>query len=367
MITAGLERVIQMGKARAHTFTFGAGSVGRIPCPDNSFLIIHHFDYFHFIDIPDSADTPAVAAMATISTDATLIVPGMFDFGALGSFAATIDFTNSAATLLAVQAALAIFQPGWTVSLATAGLKWSWTFTTTTPGAVYNGVIVTFIPTLPTPALTVIPGVFGGGDTAIISTAAFLRHSTHQLEFRSTKGRNHFVIQEPVVVFPLQATPPPYQGEGSDIFYAWMTQSFYPKDCYLVHTEPVQINVLGVPPVEAWNITFAPPSEPSQENKPPVGYGSAGFVSESCVREVYFDGAGLTQQYLPLTAQFDNIPAVAGQYRGEFKVDVNSLNALQNPQNKGGIYGNFKTYPLINIDYVQVDMNYNEFVKASNG
>lgn len=365
MITPGLERVIQMGKARAHTFTYGAGGVGRIPVPKNSFIVIHHFDYWHFLDVPPSEDSPAVGGLIVSTTDITIpAFTATFDFGIVGNFVATVDFANPAATLLSVQTALTLMAPGWTVSLISNPAKLQFTFTTTTPGTTFNGITITFTPTIPQPTVASFATPFAGGSSAIVSAASFLQHSTHQLEFRSTKGRNHFVIQEPVVVFPIQASPPPI-GDGS--FFAYMDGTFYPKDCYLVHTESVQMNVVGVPPVESWGITYSAVSDKAQEFPLGVGYGSAGVPSAPTVREVFFDGGGLTQQYLPLTAEFENIAAVAGQYRGEFKVDVNLTNALFNPINRGGIYGNWKTYPLINIDYVQVDMNYNEFVKASNG
>ena len=371
MITPGLEKLIQQGKAQAHTFTFGGGAVGRIPLPENTFIIIHHFDYFHFIDLPDSqANSPAIGSN-TISGDVTgLVLVAHFDIPGVGSFDANIDFNDPAGTLAGIVALLAIVAPGWSVTLfvVSPGIKWTLTWTTTSPGVIYNGISISITPVPPNPAFIDFPKPFAGGASVVVTHQQFLRHATHQLEFRSTKSRNHYVIQEPIVIFPLQATPPPYQGENTDIFFAYMNGVCYKKDCYLVHDAHVDINILGVPPTSQWGVTFAAPDNlKSQEFPKPVGYGQAGTPSEPTTREIIFDAAGNTQQYLPLTSLFDITALIPGEYREQFKVDVNALNALQNPQNKGGIYGNFPTYPLINIDYIQVSGNYNEFVKSSNG
>src|SRR5687767_2405406 len=100
MITPGLERVIQMGKARARNFMFGGGAVGRIPCPANSFLIIHHFDYWHFVDLPELENQPAQADVALVFDE---FPPdpfdGFFDFSPIGFISVTIDTDDAAGTL----------------------------------------------------------------------------------------------------------------------------------------------------------------------------------------------------------------------------------------------------------------------------
>lgn len=50
MLYRGLEELIQKGKAQYKTFTFGGSGVATIPVPNNTFIIIVDFDYWHFID-----------------------------------------------------------------------------------------------------------------------------------------------------------------------------------------------------------------------------------------------------------------------------------------------------------------------------
>jgi len=137
---------------------------------------------------------------------------------------------------------------------------------------------------------------------------------------------------------------------------------------YYVHTEDCQINILNVPPVDEWSTQYSNLPAKSQEFPAPSGYGQ-GAVGFPAVREVIFDSAGNTQQYLPLTQKRDDLPLIPGQYREQFKVDVNNLNKLNDPTQAGKpdtFAWNDRPYPILNIGYVLVKMNYNKFV-SSNG
>lgn len=370
MLSAGLEAVIQKGKATMHTFTYGGGAVGHINVPQNKFIIIHHFDYWHFIDVPEVPEaSPASANIAWKTFPDAGPFTAFFDFGTIGNFFAVQDFSDQATSLATVQALWLVLMPGGSSTGAFDPLfgLLVYTFTTSTPGTVWNGQPATMASTgiVPPPGFVSFPGVFARGADAIMTPGLFLTHHTHQLEFRSKKSRNHFVIQEPVVLFPSQATPPPISDGNT--FFVYMGGTVYEKDTYLVHNESVQINVLGVPDVDVWGVNFSQLALESQENPLPVGYGIAG-AGLNTARQILFNPAGVPadiEQYLPLSAEFESILPITGSYRNQFKVDANSQNQLFNPKNKGGIYGNFPTYPLINIDYVLVDMNYNEFVKGT--
>jgi len=122
--------------------------------------------------------------------------------------------------------------------------------------------------------------------------------------------------------------------------------------------------VMCVPDVDAWAVTMNTLSDKSQEVGNPEGYGQ-GAGGQNTAREIIFDAAFNTQQYLPLTSQFDDTPIIPFEYRDQFKVDGNFLNALNNPKNKAGVRGSFKTYPLVNIEYIVVNMNYTKFLQSS--
>lgn len=365
MITSGLEHFIQKGKARQHTFTFGAGGVGRIPVPKNSFIIIHHFDYWHFIDVPGFSNPgqPAVSQFGFTTTEPVTQVT--WQLNGVPAIPPVIFFTsaNPVQAETDFQTMLNTFFPGFTVTVLFVPLTGDWTVTVTStaPGIAFNGLtpVVTFNP-IPTGLFFITP--FLGGTAGVpLTVTEFLTHKIHQLEFRSTKGRNHFLIDEPVEIFDwtgIQLAVPFFANLGG----------YYSKDTYLVHSDDVQINVLGVPAVLNWAVNYSVLSIKSQEFPLPVGYGTAPAPPPlATVREVIFDPLLVTQQYFPLTEKFESLPVLPGEYREQFKVDANVANALFNPQNNGNTLGNFRTYPLINIDYIQVDMNYNEFVKASNG
>jgi hypothetical protein len=199
MLYAGLERAIQLGMAQYKTFALGIGGVARIPVPKGQFIIITAFDYFHFCDpVAEDGGEPAQASVSiTFVADVTTNpCPGTFDFGAIGSFATTLDFTDAPGSLLQVDADLQAAFPGWSVGLVIiGGTTWVFTFTTTAPGISFNGEISNFTTAVIEPPV-VVPGVFAGGTDIVFTVADVLAASVHQLEFRSTKSRNHFIIPE---------------------------------------------------------------------------------------------------------------------------------------------------------------------------
>lgn len=361
MITPQLEALIQKGKATQVTYVFGAGGVGRIPVPQNSFIIIHHWDYWHFIDTPEGTQaSPATATISWFVPADTPPFPVTFDFGIIGNFVVNVDINDLPGTLALVLAAWVAIMPGGTVNGGIDPVTGfvNFTFITSSPGTIWNGQPATMTPVDPIPPVgwVTVPGVFDrGADAVALTLNQFLQHKIHQLEFRSNKSINHFLIDEPVEIFPQHA-------EVTDPLFFANLGGVYKKDCYLVHNEAVQINVLGVPPVSQWLVDYNPLTAKSQEFAVPVGYGIGVLPT---VRNILFDG--VTQHYMPLTEKFED-PAgfPPNQYREQFMVDANAANILFNPQNVSGVRGNFRTYPLINIDYIQVDMNYNEFVKGSN-
>jgi len=368
MIPGNLLELIQKGKAQAHTLVYGGGAVGRLLVPRNQFIVITHFDYWHFVDIPDTEPAEPAQGGFWMQFGDVESGTGTFDFGVYGSFNAGVDFNDIPTTLVNVQTGLTtLLALGWTVDIIDVSnppftLKTlAFVFTTTAPGTPFNGIQPTF--TADAPLTVSFPLQFpfqNGTDAATATRAQILSRSTHQLSFRSQKSRNHFVIQEKLEI--IDGTV--FGTSGDPVPYSINCNGYYAKDCYLVHTDDVQIDVMCVPDVDAWAVTMNTLNAGSQEAANPEGYGQ-GAAGQLTAREIIFDAAFNTQQYLPLTSPIDDTTIIPNEYRDQFKVDGNAANALNNPKNKGLVLGAFKTYPLVNIEYVVVNMNYTKYLQSS--
>lgn len=369
MLYPGLERLIQKGKAQYHTFCLGASGVGTIPCPEGSFVILTDYDWFPFIDVPPAVPaSPAVGSILLQQTNG-LVQDIQFDFPPFPSLTVIgIVWGNNLATQAAVDLAIIadINFVGWTCVVTTKPdpiipntVIVSFVFTTPTPGTIYNGVVISIVNlSLPPDPVTIIQAPFtGGSDGEELKPEDILDRSVHQLEFKSMKSRNHYIIRDDVFL------------TVSDGRFSLNCVGKFHRDIYLVHTSNVQINILNVPPVSSWVTNYSQLPAKSQEFPPPSGYGQ-GAVGFPAVRETIFDSAGGTQQYINLTQFRDDLPAIPGQNRNEFKVDVNLLNILGDPTAGGPInsfFFNGPLYPILNVGYVLVNMNYNDFVSSSNG
>lgn len=201
---------------------------------------------------------------------------------------------------------------------------------------------------------------FTGGSNDVIpdkqAMVNYLAKSVHQLQFRSAKSIDKYIIRETLglLIFPNDTVP-----------FTVTPNGYYHKDCYLVHTSNVEINILTVPPVSEWEITVDKLPLKSNEPPQPLGYGQTAS-GLNAVRQIVFDNALQTQQYFPLTNKRDDLNLIPGQYREQFKVDANEKNKLNPPVPQGEdtlVVG--KNYPIVNVAYVQVDMNYNKFVKGT--
>jgi hypothetical protein len=356
MLTRGLEEAIQKGLAQYKTFVFGAGGVGRIPVPDESFIIITGFKYFYFIDTitdPLIAPAPAVSTFQVDGGASAFILSYQIN-GQPGVSNIPIDPADVGQSFANFQSFLDGAFPGFTVSGSFLAGIWTFTVTTTTPGNIYNGI---------TPALSTFPPLpfplvesFHDGSPGFVSLQQIIANATHQLEFRSTKSRNHYLIRENFNIFTGEIFgAPPYA-----LF--WNVNGYYEQDCYLVHTEDVQINILKVPPVEEWATGYFNLAEKSQEFASPVGYG-IGVAGLPTINVLDFNGAVFPPElYHPLTDKFTDLP---GDAQDEFKVNADSGRELTDPVTPNAGINNGRNYPLVNIEYVLINKDYNDYVKNS--
>lgn len=173
-----------------------------------------------------------------------------------------------------------------------------------------------------------------------------LSRTVFQVQFRSQKSTNHFIIRNDVI--PI--------GNPPDI--ALLAIGYFKKDTYMVHEGNVQLDIVNVPDTETWVTTYSTLPSVSNEAPQPVGYGVLA-AGQPATRRIDFSA---TENYLPLTKLRDDIPA-GNFYREQFKVDVNAANKL-NPVNADPTIGNY-SYPIMNISYVEFNMNLNQFVQSS--
>jgi len=171
------------------------------------------------------------------------------------------------------------------------------------------------------------------------------RRSVFQLEFRSEKSQNHYIIRNGLLL-----------GKDSP-FFGFAGLSPIKFDTYLVHQDNVQIDIVNVPSTEGWATTYAKLPPISQESPQPMGYGQTPG-GEDAVRKIVFSAG---EEYLPLTHLRDDI--VSASAKEQFKVNVNATNKLNDVSKT--LQGNYG-YPIVNIGYVEFSRNPNEFVKASN-
>lgn len=163
----------------------------------------------------------------------------------------------------------------------------------------------------------------------------------YQFSFNSKKSKNHFVYRNGL------GNAPNFVQEI--LFGAWQ------KDVYLVHEDNVHIDIVKFPPASTWATTYSPLPAVSQERPTPVEYGQLAN-GQPAVRKIIFSP---TESYEPLTDLRDDIVKSPG-YREQFRVDVNDANKLND------ITDSDYSFPILDISYVEFNMNLNEFVQASN-
>lgn len=365
MLTTGLEAAIQKGIAQAMTFTFGAGGVARLQVPKNHFIVIHHYDFFHFLDQPDP--TGGDPALGSVQVTPIVLPPfnAQLDFQSYGTTANFIfDPADLITTAANAQAALTALLPGWTVVVSAVLGDVLFEFATTAPGAAFNGIIPSMI------SAGIAPGqidvAFIDGTAGFVTPNMILARNIHQFTIRSKKSRNHWVIPADI---ELLATKQITDGDETTVSeFIINPKGYYSKDCYLVHEDSVQFDITTALSDQEWDIrNFSLLPNKSQEYPVPDGYGQTGAASAfATLREVWFSKVAANQQYLPLSEQFETIAANAARgYRDQLKFDVTADTILNPPGNSYDIHKCGRTYPVVNIDYVLVNCPANEFVKGS--
>jgi len=211
MLPSGLEKLIQTGKAEYHSTVIGASGVGRIPVPEGSFIIVTDVDYFNFCDLPP--DVPAIPAVGFVTLQAPA-VPGQnnvtFTFlpgpNSLGPV--VVDFLSQANSQANINNAIALDPnfAGWScavqLQIGPFGEIWlTYLFTTPIPAFQYNGWLPDFTCPDPQPPTLFNQAILSGGtDGTPVSWEDVIKRSVHQVEFKSTKGRNHFLVRDDVTL-----------------------------------------------------------------------------------------------------------------------------------------------------------------------
>lgn len=166
------------------------------------------------------------------------------------------------------------------------------------------------------------------------------RKANKQIEFTSSKSKNHYVLRDS---FVQQITP-------------------VIINTYLVHETNVTINICTFRTRTTANqLVFNYGTMPitNDVKQTPLGYGGLNDV----VLEVELDNT--QQQYLPAQPENDGI-AANGDFRNQFKTDYDDDTKLIDSNNVA--YNGFlkdRAYPIINIGYVLINKRPTETLQSS--
>ena len=169
-------------------------------------------------------------------------------------------------------------------------------------------------------------------------TDQLLQRSVHQLQFRSKKSANHFIIREPMHFIG--------GGGGGQV----SSSGTYQKETFLIHDSNVEISIVAMPTtIGAVNTTGVSNADLGSQ-APPLGYGSgAGGVLSTTN---YEDGAG-EFEYLPQTRGFGVFAAASPFPVSQLLLPVTSVTALL-PTNNGLALG-MRTFPIVNVSYIEIN------------
>lgn len=347
-----LEHLILNGLANYDTWSVGGSGTGTLRVPKNTFIIMTDFDYFHFIDEPAVVvGVPAQESSAVQSDDFDL--QWSLD-GITFTPLVTFDHTDIPGTQALFQAAMTSILPGFVATLFyQPGFKqWIIQVVTTAPGAAYNGITPTIVTVPPTIPQFPAPFLFGTADFTP-NAQDILDNATHQLEFRQKGKTFSFIVREDAQAFLGQTLVDEKIHNMVNVFGKYQKQGLY-----IPFTENIQIDICRVPRVSDWSISYTTLTNKSNEPKEPAGYGiPAAPPALNCVAEILFDG--VSEQYLPVTEDRSDI--ALQQYREQFKVDYKLGRQLLNPQSENTDNGAKRTYPILNIGFVRVNLNWKAF------
>ena len=165
-----------------------------------------------------------------------------------------------------------------------------------------------------------------------------VERSVHQLQFRSPKSSNHFIIREPLNTLGVTMPSQINNVNGT-----------YRKETFLIHEGNVEISIVLVPsPAGGANLLGTAPSELGAQ-QPPLGYGTGATAILSTIG--YIDGV-FANEYVPLTRKFT--PFTFGVFfnTSQFLAPVNPFTALE-PTFTGSNVG-ARSYPIVNVTYVEI-------------
>jgi len=168
-----------------------------------------------------------------------------------------------------------------------------------------------------------------------------IEESVHQIQFTSTKSKNHFIIREPLNTL----------GENT-LFQMTNANGTYKKETFLIHEGTLEVNIIRVPgTIGSTSVVGASPPDLGAE-QPPLGYGSgaAAVLSTTNYLGPFF---GLfSSEYVPLTRKFTPFAFPLTFNTSQLLEPVNILTALNTTRSVDnfGVRG----YPIVNITYVEI-------------
>jgi len=374
MLTPYLEKLIHQGKARFRTFVCGQSGSNLLPVEDNTWIIITGFTYINFADpaligslrsqFQDylSRSLHQLRFRSSKSNNHYILKDDIRrDVGAAGMSINQIINGN-----------FDDFSQNWTLGAGWAIAGGVATHTELGGGGDLTNIGFRTIPrrryrlTYEVTATTGIPtGVqpFLGGGAGLLRTSVGVFSEeivagnvpNGQFLVRGVAGAP--VTSVSIDNIELILLPEP------DVV---IINSHYDFDCYLPHQNEVTVELVGFPvdPNVTQISAAAPASFPLAT--PPAGYGNDGFGGIAQVTEFRTDIGGDDHINLPLT-RIHTAPILIGTeiIQNGMEITVTTQSAINQQANFGGDFGP-RNFPIVNIQYVEIEGNMPANIQASN-
>lgn len=173
-----------------------------------------------------------------------------------------------------------------------------------------------------------------------------LARSVHQVIFYTRKSTNNFVIRDNLQLTTI------LDGAGV-LVTSCNVEGYYSKDTYLIHDKDVIVSVSVAPPAVGTAIAPGSPPRRLTPEEPPNGYGSDPATAiPQTINEGYAGGIG---EIVELSRKFGASSGATPYPVSNFRMPIVAATAL-NPTFVLNEFGQ-RSYPILNVDYVEINRN----------
>jgi len=178
--------------------------------------------------------------------------------------------------------------------------------------------------------------------------------SVHQVQFRSEKSNNNFIIRDDVTITEIT-------GPGGLAINEANVVGHYLKDVYLIHSGNIVVTISVAPPLVGTVTAVGSPPNRLKPQSPPLGYGSdAPTAIVQTTNEIY---PAATGEVIALSTKFGVSSIPTPMPSGDLRYPIGLATAL-NPTHITSEQGQ-RSYPILNINYVELPRNVAEDLFSS--